>query len=118
MAVVLLASGCGLLQEVDDAVTVTVRNESDAAVQLEIIEAPDIAEGRPRTIAPAIGVEPGEQQVRIHPPDEQWAIRVRGTEGFLYSDDIGRRQSQLEAGTDFLLINQDAQFEGLVSGDP
>ena|SRR5687768_6146484 len=117
-AIVLLVSGCGLLDGLDRAMTLTVRNESDAAIQLELIEAPDTAEGRPRTIAPPIVIEPGEHQVRIAPPVDRWAVRLQGADGFIFSDDLERRQPQLQAGTDFIFVNAEGGLEGLVSGRP
>ena len=117
-ATLLLLSGCSLLEGIDSAVTLTVHNESDAAIQLEIIEAPDSAAGRPRTIAPPIGIEPGEHQVRVAPPMDRWAVRLQGADGFIYSDDLERRQPQLQDGTDFILVNVEGHLEGLVSGRP
>lgn len=75
----------------DRTLSILVRNESDEGAILDIIEAPDEADGPPLPIAPPVGLGPGEERLVdfiVH--RDRWALRLRGGDGgFLYSDALG-----------------------------
>ena len=74
----------------DRSLTILVRNESDRAAILEITEARDQVDGRPRLIAPPIEVDAGaEENVLFVAPRDRWSLNLRGDLGFFYSDDLG-----------------------------
>ncbi|MDQ3881163.1 MAG: hypothetical protein M3295_08840 [Chloroflexota bacterium] len=86
-------AACDVLQR---DLAVTVQNQTDDAVMLEIIEAPDELQRHPAGIARPIEVAPGEHVVQIAAPRRRWALRVHGELGFLYSDELVRRAADPE----------------------
>lgn len=96
-----LLTGCGWLAVGGDAVTVTFSNELDQDAFLEITELhPPPMEGaqRQRMIAGPIVVPPGEHQVRLVSPQAEWAVRLRGQDGYFDSNDLHDWTRQVEAG--------------------
>jgi hypothetical protein len=112
-ATALAVSGCGALSIGGDDLTVTMHNELDHPVILEITESAT-GPGRPPRIAPPITIAANyDGPVTFSSPQADWSLWIAGQDGFFASSDLHGWSQQLESGelSTFRLVIQAANGE-------
>ena len=95
----LLVAGCGFAGDGGERLTFEIHNESDQPVTLDIVDAGDGNPAEGDVIAAPITLPAGASDpVTIVAPTTEWALRVRGVDGFFSGRDLRDWVRQLAAG--------------------